>query len=123
MSDVTVNPGLAVFLRSRGSGAVRFAIDISATALAAGEFVKFVVFAEAIAGFLEAARDEHVAHDLLAVRALARHQGSFEVLACSGGVEDLGLDPDTLVTEGVVDDVVGMPAIWRRTRTLRLLCI
>jgi hypothetical protein len=47
----------------------------------------------------------------------------FTVLACGAAVEWLGLDLDALVDGGVVDDVVGLPTIWRRAASRRLVSI
>jgi hypothetical protein len=45
------------------------------------------------------------------------------VLGCSAAAEALGMDPDALVRAGLVDDIVGLPTIWRRARGRRLLSV
>lgn len=45
------------------------------------------------------------------------------VLACSASVEVLGLEAETLTARGIIDDVVGLPTIWRRSRGMRVLTI
>ena len=113
------------------------------TALVAGERVVISLFADGLAGWVYAHEGTPFYGDApwsptfasgvkgRAVPALKETleacreigKGRFEVLACGGAVEQLGLTIDRLIEERQVDDVVGLPTIWRRTHTMRVLSI
>lgn len=134
--------GVAIILRRGAPASLVLALDVAVTALVAGERVLIGLFQGGIGAWVDAARggEPAIGDDPWDARVLAARGGSpgerlreavrtcrelggdrFEVLACGGDVERLGLDPDALVEEGVVDDVVGLPTLWRRARSLALL--
>lgn len=137
--------GVAVFVRSGDALALSFAIDVSITALAAGDTVLVALFQTGLRGWVDALRGNDPVDALArsagdfeaAFRALGGPSlgeaigrcrslgagGRFEVLGCSAAAEALGLDPDALVRDGLVDDIVGLPTIWRRARGRRLLAV
>ena len=136
------NDGVAIFLRRGEAAALVFALDVALTALVAGDRVVIALFQGGLGAWVAAARggEPAVGPDPWDAQVLAAREGTpgahvrealascrmfggarFEVLACGGDAERLGLDPDALVAEGVVDDVVGLPTLWRRARSLATL--
>jgi hypothetical protein len=116
---------LAVLVRSADADALRFALALGGTAVAAGEAVTLALFGEAVGrwcGALEA--DPRWADEVALVRQLsAAHGAPLRVLACSAAVDAAGLDPDALETRGVVTTVAGWPAIWREVRAGRVVVV
>jgi peroxiredoxin family protein len=50
-------------------------------------------------------------------------QDRFRVVACGASSEALGLSIEELVQGGAVDDVVGLPSIWRWSEGARLVSV
>lgn len=138
------NEGVVVMVRRGEAAALVFGLDVALTALVAGDRVVVGLFQGALGAWAEAARggEPAVGADPWDARVLAARGGTpgervreaiascralggarFEVLACGGDAERLELDPDALVAEGVVDDVVGLPTLWRRARSLAVLAL
>ncbi|TNF25030.1 MAG: hypothetical protein EP329_23810 [Deltaproteobacteria bacterium] len=134
--------GVAILMRRGEPASLVFALDLAITALVGGERVLVGLFqgglgawAEAASGGEPAVGDDPWDARVLAARgatpgqriregiAACRTLGGdrFEVLACGGDVERLGLDADALIADYVVDDVVGLPTLWRRARSLAVV--
>jgi len=114
----------AILLRSGDGDSWRFAVDLAGAGVASNDRVALVLFDAALVALLSPdATHAAVLRDLAVVRALGRATQSFEVIACSGAVERIGADPDKLVDDGVLDDVRGLPAIWRHAAGMRLVTI
>jgi hypothetical protein len=121
-SNVSATAGVAFFLRHEDATALRFAVDLAGAALTEGAPVVVVLFEDALRPWLLAVSGgDTIASDIEALRALATFSGGFAVIACSGGVERAGLDPDALMHDGIVHEVLGLPAIWRRTSAMRIV--
>ena len=136
--------GAAILLRRGEAAAVLFGLDLAVTALVAGERVIIGLFQGGLGAWVAAARGEDLAvgetpwgAQVMAARGASAGQlvrealqacralggARLQVLACGGDVERLGLDPDALVADGVVDDVVGLPTLWRRARSLAIVAL
>jgi len=135
--------GLALWVRRGDALSLGFALDVAVTALAAGEEVLIALFQAGLAGWVEAhvpeaprrvaGPDERLIRRRAELgsppvrEAVARCRAlggaRFQVLACSGDVERLALDPDELVAQAVIDDALGLPTLWRRSRSLTMLSV
>ncbi len=134
--------GLAIFVDRGTRQALHHATSLAMTALAAGERVVVALFHEGLAGWARAfdggADDFGAGPDAerlrlgfarLNVPPLPRYlddlravgAARIEVVACGAAVELLGLDVDALIESGAVDDVVGLPTLWRRVRGWRIV--
>ena len=139
-----MDEGVAIFVRRGDAATLLFALDLAMTALVAGERVIVGLFqgglgawATVVSGAEVPAGDgpweplvvagrggsagARVRESIGACRGLGR--GRLEILACGGDAERLGLDGDALVTAGAVDDVVGLPTLWRRARSLKVVAL
>ena len=135
---------LAIFIYTGTHQALHHALSLSVTALSFGEQTTLVLFNEGLAGWSDAfklkgpgygdspwaANIEHGFRQLNvpSVPTMAREcreigRDKLRILACSGSVEVLGLDSALLIENGTVDDVVGLPTIWRRTQSARVITV
>lgn len=135
---------LAIFVHSGTEQDLHAVMGIAMTASIQGDDVLIALFNEGLAGWLSAceagvpdfgrspfAEVIEAGHGRLNIprlptlladcREFARD--SLEILACSGSMEILGRDPQPLIDAGWVDDVVGLPTIWRRAEDARFLSV
>jgi len=139
-----MNEGVALWVRRGEAAGLLFALDVAVSALVAGDRVVIGLFQGGLAAWAAAARGGEVPAgqgpweaEVVAgrgaspgVRVREAMQacrtfgaGRLAIYACGGDAERLGLDPDALVAEGIVDDVVGLPTLWRRARSLALMSL
>ena len=135
---------LAIFIYTGTHQALHHALSLSVTALSYGEKTTLVLFNEGLAGWNDAFKAKRVGYgdspwatviedgfrqlNVPNVPPMAREcreigRDKLQILACSGSVEVLGLDSTALIEDGIVDDVVGLPTIWRRTQSARLITV
>ena len=133
---------LAILCREGTRTALHHALTVAMTALAAGGRVDLALFYEALHGWvgafhghtpgfgrgaaaaaLERGFTRRRVPSIPELAAQCREVGGerFRVVACGGSVDVLDLEVEDLVTGGVVDDVVGLPTIWRWARGRRVL--
>jgi peroxiredoxin family protein len=136
--------GLALFIHSGTRHGLHHALSLAMTALSFGETTTIALFHEGLAGWVEAhkGREADFGPGPVAVRmdegfqrmnvpSLPTMLGDcreiggtkLQVLACSGAVEVFGYESAELIANGVVDDVVGLPSIWRRTAQDRIVSV
>ena len=135
---------LAIFIQSGTRQALHHACSVAVTALSYGEKTTVVLFNEGLAAWVDTFEKKTVgcgagpwansmdvglrrmnAPAVPDMAAECREIGrdNFSILACSGSLEILGLDSSGLIDDGVVDDVVGLPTIWRRTQGARVITV
>ena len=135
---------LAIFIQSGTAQSLHHALGLAITATSCGEHVVIALFSEGMASWVEAHRSGAETFGssphgeqleagfrrlnvpplptlLAECRQIAGDR--LEVLGCSGAVELLGFDADELMDRSWVDDVVGLPTIWRRTSGARIVSI
>jgi peroxiredoxin family protein len=135
---------LAIFIQSGTAQALHHALGLAITATSSGERVLIALFNEGLASWVEAHRSgaetfgssAYVEQLEAGFRRLnvpplpTLHKdcrqiagGKLEVLGCSGAVELFDYDAEDLIGRSWVDDVVGLPTIWRRTSGARIVSI
>jgi peroxiredoxin family protein len=136
--------GFALFIHSGTRQGLHHALSLAMTALSFGETTTIALFNEGLAGWVEAYT--HADADFGSGRFAHRMEEGFrrmnvpslptmlgdcreiggpklQVLACSGSVEVFGYESSELIATGMVDDVVGLPSIWRCTAQSRIVSV
>jgi peroxiredoxin family protein len=103
---------VAVFLNRSDPAALRMAGSCALAAAAMGDRVQVFLLGDAVRAVVEAAGDDPDAPGATLLR--AREAGSCQVVACSQGVVESGLDPAAV--QEVLDAVVGWATILEWTR-------
>ena len=135
---------LAIFVQSGTHQALYHGLSVTMTALSYGEKVTCALFYDGLAGWVQAhgrkpigwgsESDAYtIAKGFRRLNVPAPHvmmsecrrvgADKFSIYACSGSVEVLNLDAEALIAKRVVDDVVGLPTIWRLTQNARFITV
>jgi peroxiredoxin family protein len=135
---------LAIFLYSGQPHRRHDALALAMTALVNGNVVTLALFGDGLAGWFRGWTGEiqqptefpwsqtlSEGMQRLGVCDLASYvgecrsvaDGRLSILACGGTVELLGLDTTDVLSHEGIDDVVGLPTIWRRIQDARIVSI
>ncbi len=122
--------GPVVLFVHRGAWADRYqAATLAVTAAALGDQVIVALFFEPLRLWAEGRFDEGAPPEAVVARVAslrdtleeARRELGVEVVACDTAVRLAGLDPAAL--QGVLDRIVGLPALWKSAREGRALVV
>jgi predicted peroxiredoxin len=120
---------MVLFLRSADWDARNLAVSLALTAAAFGDRVHLALFGEALRSFAEGRFAEGAPTTAAAVRvppldaslAEGRRDLGVRVVACDTAVRLVGLDPGAVVPP--LDEVVGLPALWRLAQEGRAIAL
>ena len=141
-----MNAALMIFVQTGTRQALHHALSVALTALSAGDSVTIALFYDGLGAWIQSLRSPELSLPLgdfpwseslemgferLNAPSVERMVGTcreigdgrFRVYACGASVEFLGHDVSALVDAGVLDDVLGLPGLWRRAEGSRLLSI